>query len=184
MPNASSSHYTHHANANRRQPPRTPSGPEDSYYRLLGVPLTADQKQIRSAYHAAMKQAHPDRVLPEQRDAAEERAKLINRAYATLSDPVQRRVYDQSIKAQEVKDQLMRRYASNGYGAPVNSEWHHDPLARRMKRDLSAAEKMENRKTDRSAMLSLLLVFVSATAVVILFVLLLALGTWLVTLFG
>ncbi len=181
MPNAShsSSRQSHQASANRRLPPRNLTAPdEDNYYHLLGVPYAADQKEIRRAYRMAMKKAHPDRALPERRAAAEELAKLLNRAYATLSDPNRRRAYDQSIKSQELQDQIMRRYVSTGVGGPINGA-RHDPFAQRLKRDLSAAEKMENRKADRSAMLSLLLVFVVATAVVILLVLLLALATWM-----
>lgn len=142
---------------------------------------TATPKEITRAYREAMKRAHPDRARPERRAAAEELAKLLNRAYATLSDPGRRLVYDQSIRGQELQDQLMRRYVSTGVGGPVNGAGH-DPFAQRLKREQTPAEKLENRKADRSAMLSLLLVFVVATAVVIALVLLLALATFLLSL--
>lgn len=183
MPSNASRSSDHQTGGARRPPPRLAASDEENFYHLLGVPYTATPKEITRAYREAMKHAHPDRARPERRAAAEELAKLLNRAYATLSDPGRRLAYDQSIRGQELQDQLMRRYVSTGVGGPASAA-AHDPFAKKLKRTQSAAEKQENRRADRSAMLSLLLVFVTATAVVILLVLLLALGTWLVSFFA
>ncbi len=61
------------------------------YYERLGIPRTADEKEIRKAYRNLARQYHPD-VCKEP--GAEERFKEINEAYATLSDPGKRAQYD------------------------------------------------------------------------------------------
>ena len=69
---------------------------DDDYYAILGVPYTADAKTIRKAYLKLSLQYHPDKNTnnhPEQAQAAFVR---IGRAYQTLSDPTQRRIYDQT----------------------------------------------------------------------------------------
>ncbi|WP_114312810.1 DnaJ C-terminal domain-containing protein [Thermus caldifontis] len=61
------------------------------YYAILGVPRNATQEEIKRAYKRLARQYHPDvNKSPE----AEERFKEINEAYAVLSDPEKRKVYD------------------------------------------------------------------------------------------
>ncbi|MFN3368506.1 MAG: DnaJ domain-containing protein, partial [Thermus sp.] len=61
------------------------------YYAILGVPRNATQEEIKRAYKRLARQYHPDvNKSPE----AEERFKEINEAYAVLSDPEKRRIYD------------------------------------------------------------------------------------------
>lgn len=63
------------------------------YYKTLGVPKSASQKEIRSAYRKLAAKHHPDR---NQDDAgAEEKFKEIGEAYAVLKDEEKRRFYDQ-----------------------------------------------------------------------------------------
>jgi len=152
---------------------------EDDYYQLLGVRFGASAAEITRAYRQAMKRAHPDRVLPERRAAAEELSKLLNRAYATLADPIARQAYDRTIRAQAVQDQLMRSYVG-GFGGPGIGG--ADPFAQALKRELSPAEQADQRRADRSAMFSLILVFVVATAVVIALLLLWAVVSALLSL--
>ncbi len=73
----------------------------------------------------------------------------------------------------------MRRYVG-GFGGPGIGG--ADPFAQAMKRDLSAAERADQRRADRSAMFSLVLVFVVATAVVIALILLWAIVSALLSL--
>ena len=62
------------------------------YYDILGVPRTADEKDIRQAYRRLARQHHPD-VNPGD-DGAAERFKSINAAYEVLSDADKRARYD------------------------------------------------------------------------------------------
>lgn len=64
---------------------------EPNYYEILGVAPTSEDVVIQAAFKAMMRKYHPDINKSED---AEARAKLINSAYRTLSDPEQRRRYD------------------------------------------------------------------------------------------
>jgi DnaJ-class molecular chaperone len=138
------------------------SGPDpdaENYYELLGVRYSATSTEITRAYREAMKRFHPDRVRPEHRQAAENICKDFNRAYATLSDPVERIAYDRTIRQQEMQDQIMRRYAA-GFPGPASGADQH---ATALRRDITAAERRDHRRSERSAMISLLAVFVIVT---------------------
>ncbi|MFN3841158.1 MAG: J domain-containing protein, partial [Cyclobacteriaceae bacterium] len=62
------------------------------FYSLLEIPRTADSTQIRTAYKRLAFHYHPD--LNPGDAGAEERFKLINEAYHTLSDPIKKSRYD------------------------------------------------------------------------------------------
>ena len=143
-------------------PPPDPGG--ENHYELLGVPYTATSGEISRAYRRAMKRIHPDRQRPERRAGAEEEAKRLNRAYATLSKPLRRQAYDRTIRAQVVQDQLMGRYVGGFYVPPANG---HDPLARHLRREQTAAERREQVQADRNALVSIVVVFGGVTAAVI-----------------
>lgn len=64
------------------------------YYAVLGVNPHADSKAIRSAYRRLARRYHPDVAKSHQ---AARRFLLIREAYEVLSDPEQRRQYDELI---------------------------------------------------------------------------------------
>jgi hypothetical protein len=73
-----------------------------NHYEVLGVAPDADVDEIRQAYLAAARLAHPD--LQENGDgearlAAEARMRSINLAWGELADPRRRRRYDAALDA-------------------------------------------------------------------------------------
>lgn len=138
--------------------PPPPDDPDaDNYYQLLGVPYTATGADIARAYRAAMKRTHPDRHRPERRAAAEERAKRLNRAYATLAKPLRRQAYDRTIRAEVVQDQLMGRYVG-GFSVPPAGNGAAPP-PRRSRPERTPAQKREQAVADRNALVSIVVVF-------------------------
>lgn len=82
-----------------------------NYYAVLDVSLDASREEITRTYRALMRLTHPDNFSePDARQKAEERAKLINAAYAVLSRPEIRREYDQVMRHQLMADVVMQRY--------------------------------------------------------------------------
>lgn len=63
------------------------------YYKILGVPRGADEKEIKSAYRKLARKYHPD-VNPGDK-SAENRFKEVSEANEVLSDPEKRKFYDQ-----------------------------------------------------------------------------------------
>src|SRR2546426_11363986 len=62
------------------------------YYKVLGVPRTASQAEIRKAFRKLAREHHPD-VKPGD-EAAERRLKDVNEANGVLSPPDKRKQYD------------------------------------------------------------------------------------------
>jgi curved DNA-binding protein CbpA len=71
---------------------------DDDYYAILGVPYNADSKAIRKAYLKLSLQYHPDKNTNNDPERAQAAFVRIGRAYQTLSDPTQRRIYDQTYR--------------------------------------------------------------------------------------
>ena len=65
------------------------------YYEILGVQKGASVDDIKRAYRQLALKYHPDRVSTDQKKEAEEKFKELSEAYAVLSDPQKRSVYDQ-----------------------------------------------------------------------------------------
>lgn len=59
-------------------------------YDLLGIDNSSDQSQIKNAYRSLQKRCHPDIAGP----AGHDMAIILNEAYAVLSNPNLRYVYD------------------------------------------------------------------------------------------
>lgn len=69
---------------------------EKNLYDILGVGSQASADQIRTAYRALARQVHPDVNKSSQSSIS---MTELNHAWSVLSDPVQRREYDNSFKS-------------------------------------------------------------------------------------
>ena len=110
-----------------------------------------------------MRRHHPDTVPPSERGQAEERAKVLNLAMRTLTKPDERLKYDQSIRADIVQEGIMSQYFG-GMGIPGDRS---DRFGEGLRREQTAFEKREKKQSDRSAVISVLMVFAGATALVV-----------------
>jgi DnaJ-class molecular chaperone len=63
------------------------------YYAILGVPKSAAEKDIKSAYRKLARKWHPD-ANPNNAKEAEEKFKELSEAYEVLGDPEKRKKYD------------------------------------------------------------------------------------------
>ena len=63
------------------------------YYEVLGVDKSADDEKIKKAYRQLAKKYHPD-LNPGDKEA-EAKFKEVGEAYAVLSDPEKKQIYDQ-----------------------------------------------------------------------------------------
>jgi DnaJ-class molecular chaperone len=86
------------------------------YYTILGVPKSAAEKDIKSAYRKLARKWHPD-ANPNNQHEAEEKFKEISEAYEVLGDPEKRKKYDMlGPNWQEAARQAeqQRRYRTGG----------------------------------------------------------------------
>ncbi|MGO9309032.1 MAG: DnaJ C-terminal domain-containing protein [Spirochaetia bacterium] len=65
------------------------------YYEILGVRKGATPEELKKAYRELALRSHPDRVPAEKKKEAEDQFKEISEAYAVLTDPQKRALYDQ-----------------------------------------------------------------------------------------
>jgi curved DNA-binding protein CbpA len=66
-----------------------------NYYHILALSTDASQKQIKASFKTFAIKYHPDKNIGNTQ--AEEKFKLINEAYQTLSDPEKKNIYDQKL---------------------------------------------------------------------------------------
>ncbi len=89
------------------------------YYKILGIPKTATEKDIKKAYRKLARKLHPD-LNPEDKEA-ERKFKQINEANEVLSNPENRKKYDkygkdwEHAEAYEKAEQQQRQYQQNQY---------------------------------------------------------------------
>lgn len=111
---------------------------QQSYYTVLGLAPSASVLEVRKAYWECSKRYHPDTTtLPS--DAAKEKFQQIKEAYATLSDPRQRAIYDQQLRfyQKQIYEQQLRLGRSHHHSHHLRSaNAYLDPVDR----PLSAGE--------------------------------------------
>ena len=77
----------------------------DTCYTILQVDPSAEQEVIEAAYRRLSRKYHPDvNDSPE----ASDRMRAINQAYATLSDPRRRVIYDRGLRQAGIRQRLER----------------------------------------------------------------------------
>jgi curved DNA-binding protein len=94
-----------------------------NYYDILGVPKTATQKEIRTAFRKLAAKHHPDRNPDDP--TAEEKFKEINEAYTVLTDEEKRKFYDQYGSAEGRPPFQDYSGQSQGFQGSVNPEDLH-----------------------------------------------------------
>lgn len=65
------------------------------YYEILGISKGSSEDEIKKAYRNLALKFHPDRVPAEKKKEAEEKFKELSEAYAVLSVPDKKKLYDQ-----------------------------------------------------------------------------------------
>src|ERR1035437_9103654 len=66
------------------------------FYQTLGVPRNASADEVKKAFRKLARQYHPDKNPGDK--ASEEKFKVINEAYETLSDEKKRTQYDELLR--------------------------------------------------------------------------------------
>lgn len=96
-----------------------------NYYKVLEIPEFSDTKQIHSAYRRLAKLYHPD-VNPHYTLAAEI-FKLVNEAYAVLSDPQRKMAYDDRLrqKNEQAQSNCPEKACDETYSTAENNAGHH-----------------------------------------------------------
>ena len=92
----------------------------DDYYDILGVPRTADEKEIQKAYRSLARKYHPD-VCKEP--GAEDKFKSINEAYSVLSDAQKRAQYDNMGHETYTNASKGSYTGAGGYGGGFSSDF-------------------------------------------------------------
>jgi len=99
---------------------------DKTYYSLLEIQETASAAEIRIAYRRLMMDVHPDRLANApaywQRQA-EERSKEINQAFAVLSRPELRRLYDAQLSAERSRHAERIRSNPTSYAPPASQPY-------------------------------------------------------------
>ena len=91
------------------------------YYDVLGVWPTADSDAIKKAYFKLAKIYHPD-IAGESTGKAGVDFKLINEAFGVLSDPVQRREFDEKLKKRSGGGSVSERREADKRSAHLSYE--------------------------------------------------------------
>ena len=79
-----------------------------NYYEILEVSENASSEVIEKAYKALVKKYHPDLQPTEKKQEAENKIKIINKAYDILSNQQKKENYDKQLKMQKMKEEQLK----------------------------------------------------------------------------
>ncbi len=96
------------------------------YYKILDIPKTATEAEIKSAYRKLARKHHPD--LNPKDDSAKKRFQQINEANEVLSDPEKRKKYDKYGKDWEHAEafEQANQQRTQSQGRPGGQQSSHD----------------------------------------------------------
>ncbi|GLH07232.1 DnaJ subfamily C member 9 [Gryllus bimaculatus] len=80
-------------------------------YDVLRIPKTADEKQVRKAYHRLSLIVHPDRVENEKKAEATEKFKVLGKVHSILSDKEKKSIYDDTGSYDEEDEQAEKDWS-------------------------------------------------------------------------
>lgn len=138
---------------------------DKNYYEILQIDKNASPEIIEKAYKTLAKKYHPDLQDEAHKKEAEEKFKIINEAYQTLSNPQLKASYDQNMidnnisqeqyeemykQNQILKNELnnLHRQQTNQHSNPNNNMYNNvnstqDTPEKRYKRDLEYEKQLE-----------------------------------------
>lgn len=94
------------------------------YYKVLEIPKTATEDEIKKAYRKLARKLHPD-LNPNDKDA-HKKFQQINEANEVLSDPEKRKKYDQYGKDWQHADQFQQQQQSYRQSTQAGNAQHAD----------------------------------------------------------
>ena len=109
------------------------------YYLILGLPATASDKAIKEAFKKYAIQYHPDKNPDDP--TAEDKFKLINEAYQTLSDSSKKSVYD--IKLSYQKEMKSPTKAQKQYSSKYQTSFDYEQHLKRTRHKRPRVKKEE-----------------------------------------
>ena len=128
-----------------------------NFYASFGVEQGASDKEIRQAYKRAVFLLHPDKYTdPKEKKSMEEVFKKIQAMYAVLSDPEQRRLYDQYLSEtagasqREDFDSWKDRHSLKNRGSRANSSSRSSASGRRSANSSSSQKEAGSRSQNSS----------------------------------
>ncbi|XP_012056740.1 PREDICTED: dnaJ homolog subfamily C member 9 [Atta cephalotes] len=78
-----------------------------NFYEVLKISKTANDKQVKKAYHKLSLLVHPDRVEENIKAEATEKFKVLGRIHSILSDSEKRKIYDESGQYDEESEEVV-----------------------------------------------------------------------------
>lgn len=110
------------------------------YYKILGVPKTASEKEIKTAYRKLAREFHPDINKSKE---AEAKFKSVNEAYEVLSNPENRKKYDEFGARWPEYEAWQRAHPGEefpGFGPPPGSQYQYQNMRAEDLSDLFGTE--------------------------------------------